>query len=163
MSRLSLVALALLASLSQVAAFGWTVHTDPAGTRLELPDYFRRVGAGAPDGSGARFRAEDGAEVRVFGTANRDGVGLPVVLRAVVAQSDRAFAHVTYQQAGADWFVLSGYRNGGAIIYYTRYELSGNGRVISSFEITYPQRLRRVYDPIVTRMSLGFTTSVASD
>lgn len=159
--RLALVLSALLAA-GPAAAFSWTVHTDPAGTRLDLPDYFERVGPGAPDGSGALFRSEDGAAVRVFGSLNLGGVRLPEVLRAVVAQNEGAFQQVTYQQARPTWFVLSGYRDEGATIYYTRYALSEDGRAISSFEITFPTALRQTYEPIVTRMSLRFRVLPAS-
>jgi hypothetical protein len=156
MRRFALL-LAALAILAPAAlAQGWRVHTDPVGTRIELPAGFVQVGPGAPDGSGARFRADDGAEVRVYGSINRDRLGMADILAALIANNGAAYRDVTYRQAGRDWFVLSGYRDNRTTIFYARYELSQDDRVISAFEITYPARLRRAYDSIVTRMSLNF-------
>jgi hypothetical protein len=163
MIRFALPLLLVSAAPVPALAVTWTVYSDAAGTRLDLPDDFRRVGPGAADGSGARFRAPDGAEVRVFGTLNHAQVALPDILRAIVAQNEQAFARVTYQQAGRDWFVLSGTREGGTVIYYSRYTLSADGSAISSFEITYPLSLRRAYDAIVTRMSRRFRVRPALD
>ena len=60
-------------------------------------------------------------------------------------------AAVTYQAHGENWFVISGTE--GENLFYERHLLSHRGQIVDNFVISYPARLKQIYDPIVTRMS----------
>jgi hypothetical protein len=62
---------------------------------------------------------------------------------------------VIYQRATDKFLVLSGYRRDR--IFYIRVELSSDRKTICILEITYPRQQKRVFDPLVTRMSHSFS------
>ena len=146
--------LAVAASVTRPArAESWRRYRDPyVGTRIDYPDRFR------PDptheqANGARFVSGDGATFLVHGRLNAGGRSL-AELQSLVLESLGPEERVTYRAQGRNWFVLSGFE--GAQILYEKHVLSGGGRFVHTFVLTYPEAQRRAYDAIVTRMSRSF-------
>jgi hypothetical protein len=64
---------------------------------------------------------------------------------------------MTYVPQGRSWFVISGYR--GDDIYYEKVMFSCGGGVVNVFAISYPERQRHLYDPVVEQMEDSFRPS----
>lgn len=149
--RLVLAVAALVARPARAEA--WRRYRDPyVGTRIDYPDRFR------PDPSheqanGARFVSGDGAAFLVHGRLNAEGRSL-AELQSLALESLGPDDRVTYRAQGRSWFVISGFE-GGQIL-YEKHVLSGGGRFVHIFVITYPESQRRAYDVLVTRMSRSF-------
>ena len=161
--RSALLALAGSATLpvSARAQSAWTTYRNPRlGTTIEYPaDRF--IPAPARESSDSqRFTASDGAEF-TFGAIN-NVFQLEVVPRRKIDYKGRALdERIRHRDKGPNWLAVSGTR--GDAIFYERHLISHRGGIINDFEILFPARLRRVYDPIVTRMSRSFRAGVGID
>jgi hypothetical protein len=102
---------------------------------------------------GLRFVAADGAEFTVYAINNVLNQNLAAV-QASALKARPLDEKITHRDRGPNWIVLSGTKAN--VIFYERHLLSHRGKIINELEILYPARLRRLYDPIVTRMSKSF-------
>ena len=139
----------------------WTVYRNERfGTTIEYPsDRFNSTQPPA-NGDGLRFAAADGAAFMVAAINNVLHQRLAAIETAAVknlARGDR----LTHREHGLNWFALSGTR--GNMIFHQRHLLSHRREIINDFEISYPAKLRSVYDPIATRMARSFRAGVGID
>lgn len=142
------------------AAQAWRTYTNPRfGTTIEYPDSFR-PGRPPQNGAGLAFSNADTATFSVYGSHNsleHDLKGLEAFIREDRAAGER----ITYEQRGANWFVIAGTR--GDATFYERYALSHGGKIVNGFVMQYPGRLQKQYDAIVTRMSRSFRAGRGAD
>ena len=61
---------------------------------------------------------------------------------------------LVYDRSKKDFLVLSGFN--GEMIFYTKIALSSDNETICVMHISYPRKLKRAFDAIVTRMSRSF-------
>ena len=129
-----------------------TYQNDRYGTTIEYPDFFRA--APPPDNDdGREFKAPDGGDFSVFASYNALDFDL-AGFKAFTVKNLDAGEVITYQAQGDNWFVISGTH--GDDIFYERHLLSHRGELTNGFVISYPARLKQLYDPIVARMSKSF-------
>lgn len=164
-SRRTLIAGAL-AALPR-AAFAekretWKLYSNERyGATIEYPSRFK-PGTPPDNNDGLSFTADDGAELKVWGSLNVLEHDIPA-LEAFLREGSKADEKITYRAAGRNWLVLSGTR--GDKVFYTRYLLSHRNEVENAFDISYPAALTAAYDPIVARIAKslkggrGFQTS----
>jgi hypothetical protein len=141
------------------AAEAWNRYVNSRyGFSIEYPARFR---AEPPpvNGDGRAFIAADGASFSVSGALNNPGGKQRTIpefeayLRSGARQSD--YIRVTYRFVNADMLILSGFR--GEKIFYEKYLMSSRDKIINTFVMTYPARLKASYDRVVARMSNSFT------
>ena len=161
--RSALLALAGSATLplSARAQSAWTTYRNPRlGTTIEYPaDRF--IPTPAPESSDSRrFTASDGAEFTVGAINNVFHQNL-AGLEATVLKGRALDERIRHRDKGANWLVVSGTR--GDAIFYERHLISHRGGIINDFEILFPARLKRLYDPIMARMSRSFRAGVGID
>lgn len=70
---------------------------------------------------------------------------------------NRGKAEIVYERTKSDFLVLSGTRD--QKIFYSKVAVSPNTKNICVLHIVYPQKAKRAFDSIVTRMSRSFTAS----
>lgn len=134
---------------------GWRSYVnDRFGTRIDYPaDIFRALPA--PENRDGRTFAtrDERARFYVFGQFNYDNLDAGAMMARDRSLGD--YGEVTYQRAGRDWYVLSGY-NGGEI-FYRKATLDPDTGIVHVFETIYSETDRDIFDPIVDRManSLG--------
>ncbi|WP_323771409.1 hypothetical protein [Antarctobacter sp.] len=145
-----LTALVLLASQAPAETVGrFGVHaTLPGGYTIDPPP-------GNDDGR--TFLYPDGAEIRLWGGWLMDTLASDRADRRGYYLSDGA--EITYDAAGADWYVLSGFL--GNAIFYLRVEQGrtcGGEAALAHLELLYPVDVRAYYDPQIGAIanSLGF-------
>lgn len=147
-------------TLGPAFAQGWRTYSNPRfGTAIEYPDRFR-PGRPPDNGGGLGFSSGDGASFSVWGSHNaleHDLAGLEAFTR----ENRNAGERITYDARGANWFVIAGTERDQ--IFYERYLLSHRGTIVNGFAIRYPERLRKEYDSIVTRMSRSFRAGRGND
>lgn len=127
-------------------------HNERFGTTIEYPDRFH-PGTPPTNGDGLSFKSADGVEFSVFGSLNaleHDLAGL----KAFIEENLEPDQKVTYRAEGPNWFVISGAQ--GQKVFYERHLISHRSAIENGFVMSYPTRLQRAYDPIVTRMSKSF-------
>ncbi len=150
-----LAAAALLMAHPAAAQNVWkTYKNERFGTSVEYPaDKFVPQPSSAK-GNGKRFVAADGGAFTISAINNVFDQNLAALSAATL--KDRAPGeNVTHRDRGPNWIAVSGTKRRG--IFYERHLLSHRGKIINDFVITYPARLRHVYDPIVKRMSKSFS------
>jgi hypothetical protein len=131
----------------------WQIYqNDRYGTTIEYPGFFKPEPP--PDNDdGQRFKSADGAEFAVFASYNASDFDIAGYLQDTLKNLDPGAA-VTYQAHGDDWFVISGTKGDG--IFYQRRLLSHGKEMTEGFVMSYPARLKQLYDPIVARMAKSF-------
>jgi hypothetical protein len=129
-----------------------TYQNDRYGTTVEFPDRFRPRQP-SENGEGLSFESADGARLLVFAGRNVLDQDLRALQTAIMDSREIGETY-TNRNSGPNWFILAGTR--GTVDFYERRMLSHGGKIINNFVMTYPSRLRRVYEPIVTRMSRSF-------
>ena len=130
-----------------------TYRNERFGTTIEYPSDKFIPQPPPQSGDGLRFIATDGAEFTAAAINNVLDQNLAAI--ETTALKDRALDEkIAYRERGQNWIVLSGTK--ADVIFYERRLLSHRGKIINDLEIIYPARLRRVYDPIVRRMSKSF-------
>ena len=150
------VALVTLAGLSPSHAqqpdgtVGWTTFSVPQfGTRLVYPaSIFPVVEGKSEKGIGKRFRSNDGrALISIYSTPN-DARETPIsYLRNNLRRPRSA---LQYRRVTSSFFAIS--EETKDKIYYSRCNFSNSG-AIHCFDLVYPYREKRAWDPIVTRIS----------
>jgi hypothetical protein len=129
-----------------------TYQNNRYGTTIDYPDLFKAEPP--PDNDdGQRFKSADGAEFAVFASYNAFDFDIAGYLQDTLKNLDPG-ATVTYQAHGDDWFVISGTKGDG--IFYQRRLLSHGKEMTEGFVMSYPARLKQIYDPIVARMAKSF-------
>ncbi|WP_300442601.1 hypothetical protein [uncultured Mameliella sp.] len=126
------------------------------GVSASLPEGYE-IGSRPGNDDGRAFFYPDGAEIRLWGGWVMEPLAVERANRRGYYLQDGA--EITYDAAGADWFVLSGYA--GETIFYLRVETGrtcGGEEALASLEIRYPEALRARYDPQIGDIagSLGF-------
>jgi hypothetical protein len=133
---------------------GWKEFVVPDfGTRLEYPAGIFSESEGQPEvGTGERLRTPDGrASLTIYSRANETGETPSSYLRKNLKMAQSG---MQYQRVTPYFFAISTEREG--TIYYSRCNFSRvRGPSIHCFDLVYPQREKRAWDPIVTRISLS--------
>jgi hypothetical protein len=129
-----------------------TYQNDRYGTTIDYPDFFK-MGRPPDNDDGRKFSAPDGGEFSVFASFNVLDYDLAGYQASTLKSLDPGSV-VTYQTHGDNWFVISGTR--GDAVFYERHLLSHRGELTNGLVISYPAKLKQIYDPIVTRMSQSF-------
>ena len=93
----------------------------------------------------------------MVGAWNNEAGQTPSEFKQWLLANTGGYDVTTYVPRGRTWFVISGYR--GDDIYYEKVMFSCAGSVVNVFAITYPQGLRRQYDPVVEKMEDSFRPS----
>jgi hypothetical protein len=143
---------ALVASAPAWAETWKTYRNERFGTTIEYPDRFR-PGRPPDNGDGLGFKSADGAEFSVFGGLNVLEYDLAGLKEAIVKEREPG-EQITYQADGPNWFVISGTR--ADRVFYERHLISHRSEITNGFVMSYPARLERAYDAVVTRMSKSF-------
>lgn len=113
------------------------------------------------NGDGRRFQSQDGeSELTVYGqsayaTVDGNAWTIPALLKDAIQNRVQDGDRVTFQKQGRDWFVLSGYS--GSKIFYFKAMIHDDS--VKCFEIKYPQKEKKPFDPIVTRMVGSFSNT----
>jgi hypothetical protein len=89
---------------------------------------------------------------RVAGLPNDEGLS-PREIRAEYIKN-RGKAEIVYERTKTEFLVLSGIRD--QKIFYSKIAVSPNTKNICVLHIVYPQKTKRAFDAIVTRMSRSF-------
>jgi hypothetical protein len=146
-------AAAVPAAAQTSGASRWQIYqNDRYGTTIDYPGIFKAEPP--PDNDdGQRFKSADGAEFAVFASYNASDLDIAGYLQDTLKNLDPGAA-VTYQAHGDDWFVISGTKGDG--IFYQRRLLSHGKEMTEGFVMSYPARLKQIYDPIVARMAKSF-------
>ncbi|HEY9012099.1 MAG TPA: hypothetical protein VIN06_13875 [Devosia sp.] len=133
----------------------WSFYQDPDfGFTIEVPTGIMEQLAEAPRGS--RFREIDGlAVLDVYGGAN-SALLTPEEIADELERNPQ-IAEVTYRASGDSWVALSGYYTranyeGDDLIFYAKFMFNQDGSHLSAFEISYRERDRMRFDPIVERL-----------
>src|SRR5262245_45141853 len=141
------------AALSQPAASQeWTTFVEPSlGTSLELPTGILTTNEGPSSrGVGTQFKTDDGrAVLAVYSQENLQRETPASYLRRNYRVPQAA---IDYQRVTRSFFAVSAINDG--MIFYSRCNFSGgSGGAIHCFDLKYPEREKRAWDGIVTRIS----------
>ncbi len=123
------------------------------GTRVEYPAGIFSVSQGKSEvGTGERFSTADkSASLTIYARANGAGETPASYLRKNLRMPKSA---IQYRRVTPSFFAISSEREG--MIYYSRCNFSApRGASIHCFDLVYPQREKRAWDFIVTRISLS--------
>jgi len=113
------------------------------GYRLDYPADFVPQGE-SDSGDGQVFVGEEGAELRVWGGYNIFQATPASALQEELQRSRESGRRVTYQAAGRDFFVVSGYEPGSLRIFYLKKLVRPS--LEAGFELVYPASRRERYD-----------------
>jgi len=132
-------------------ASGWTFYDNPRfGTRIAYPANLFAPLPPPENGDGLSFRSIDGAaRFIVFGQFNVLEKTVEEMLADDLASGQ--YEQVTYQRKAANWYVLSGYRQGN--VFYRKVFVPAGTDMLHAFEIDYPPQQKAVYDTITARMA----------
>ena len=131
----------------------WSVHQDD--TRKCRLDYASNVFTPGEidDENFQRFAGPNkDTYFRVTGLYNEEQLS-PKEIRAEYIKN-RGKSDLVYERTKKDFLVLSGIRD--RKIFYTKIAVSPNNKNICVLHIVYPQKAKRAFDAIVTRMSRSF-------
>jgi uncharacterized protein YraI len=143
------------------AASGWTFYDNPRfGTRIAYPANLFAPLPPPENGDGLGFRSIDGAaKFIVFGQFNVLEKTVEEMLADDLASGQ--YEQVTYQRKAANWYVLSGYRQGN--VFYRKVIVPAGTDILHAFEIDYPPRHKSVYDTITARMAKSLSAPTDTD
>jgi hypothetical protein len=130
---------------------GWTTFSIPQfGTTVDYPTTVFSISEGESEiGIGQRFRTSDGrASLSIYSTANDAGETPVTYLRNNLRRPRSA---LQYERVTSSFFAIS--EETKDTIYYSRCNFSNNDGTIHCFDLMYPFREKRAWDPIVTRIS----------
>jgi hypothetical protein len=137
---------------SSSATFDWQTFTiDGFGTQVDYPAGIFAVSDGkAEKGVGERLRSGDGRAVLTIYSRENDSAETP---SSYLKNNLRlARASLDYERITPTFFAISSVRQG--MIYYSRCNFSSEmSGAVHCFDLVYPQREQRAWDPIVTRIS----------
>jgi hypothetical protein len=160
MRKIVVIILLYLAAISSVSAATrpWAYERDPGlGFDFSYPrDLFQRTeGDGKPS---FHYFVSRNAEAKLMvGAWNNEAGQTPSEFKQWLLANTGGYDAMTYVPRGRTWFVVSGYR--GDDIYYEKVMFSCAGSVVNVLAITYPQSLRRQYDPVVEKVEDSFRPS----
>jgi hypothetical protein len=133
----------------------WSFYQDPDfGFTIEVPTGVMEQLAEAP--RGVRFREIGGSGLLdVYGGANSARLN-PEEIAAELERNPQ-IGEVTYRASGDRWVALSGYYTradyaGDDLIFYAKFMFNDDLSHLSAFEISYPERERMRFAPIVEHM-----------
>ena len=89
---------------------------------------------------------------RVAGLLNEEHMSPTQIRKEYI--KNRGKSEIVYERTKSDFLVLSGIRDGK--IFYSKVAVSPNTNNICVLHIVYPQKAKRAFDAIVTRMSRSF-------
>ena len=134
----------------------WTTYVnDRFGTSLTYPADVFIMQPPPENDDGRTLVAFNGAKILVFGGYN---VARDTLASKRASLTGGAYARITYNAAGKNWFVVSGHRtiDGVDSIFYEKYIVSTASDTIHSLIVTYPAKAKTGYDPIVDRIAASF-------
>lgn len=133
-------------------AFDWQTFTVPDfGTQVEYPAGIFAVDDGkAEKGTGERFSSADGrALLTIYSRPNEAGETPASYLKNNLRLSRSA---LDYERVTTSFFAISSSRQG--LIFYSRCNFSSDADgALHCFDLVYPEREKRAWDEIVTRIS----------
>jgi hypothetical protein len=152
-TALPFILLAFTSAHAQVSsAEDWKTFTIPEfGTRVQYPARIFSVLEGrAEKGTGERLMTEDGrASLSIYSRMNESGDTPSSYLRRNLRFPQSA---LEYQRLTSSFFAISAVTQD--TIYYSRCNFSkGAVDAIHCFDMVYPQREKKAWDAIVTRIS----------
>jgi hypothetical protein len=129
---------------------GWGQYRDAqAGVVFDFPGHIFAADSAEETERGTVFTSIDGrARIRVFGLANEAGDSPARYLRRAARPEQADFTYVRTTQR---FFVASGRRDG--MIFYRRCNFAAGSSQIGCLQLDYPQRDKRAFDSVVTRIS----------
>jgi hypothetical protein len=113
------------------------------------------------NGDGRRFQSQDGeSELTVYGqsafaTVDGNAWTIDTLLKDAIRNRVQDGDQITFQKQGGDWFVLSGYS--GSKIFYFKAMIHDDA--VKCFELKYPRKEKKAFDPIVTRVVRSFSNT----
>jgi hypothetical protein len=134
------------------SALDWQTFVVPEfGTTVEYPASIFAVADGkAEKGFGQRFSSADGRSVLTIYTRENEAGDTPASYLKNNLRTGRSA--LDYQRITRTFFAISSEREG--LIFYSRCNFSADaGGAIHCFDLVYPQREKRAWDPVVTRIS----------
>ena len=153
------LAIAICASLAmqpetaypQEAGWRW-LEIPQSHTGLEYPAGLLAPAGLSEQGTGERFRSPDGhVMLSVYAQPNRAGETPGTYLQNNLRVSPST---IEYKRVARTFFAISTERGG--MVYYSRCNFSsGAPGLLHCFDLAYPEREKRAWDPIVTRISLS--------
>ena len=147
MSRLVLVALALIVATSALAQ-DWRSYSNPRfGTRADVPRDWT-MGAAPENDDGRVFTAPDGAAtITVYGSLHVDSIADAMKIH----ETPQAGETITYRQRGPRTITVSGTRDNA--IFYRKAILSCRDQIWNGVAIEYPSARKQDFDAVVTRVA----------
>jgi hypothetical protein len=151
------IALALLVFNGQTELWArspsldWQTFEVPEfGTRVEYPARIFGPAGETKKGVGQRFESPDGrAILSIYASENEAGDTPGTYLRKHLRQTG-----LDYERVTRSFFAISMER--GRLIYYSRCNFSRASKAsIHCFDLVYPREEKRIWDPVVTRISLS--------
>jgi hypothetical protein len=140
--------------------FAWGLYQDPDfGFTIEVPVTSFAAVEGVE--RGMRFDEVDGdGQLDVYGGFNT--ADLTPAEIADELERNPQIGEIAYRAQGANWIVLSGYYRrddyvGTDLIFYAKFMFNADRTRLSAFEISYPERDREAFDPIVERLESTLT------
>jgi hypothetical protein len=128
-----------------------TLSIEGFGTAVDYPAGIFSVDDGAAEkGTGQRLRSADGRAALTVYSRENDAAETPAsYLRSNLRLTRSA---LDYERVTPSFFAISSVRQG--VIFYSRCNFSSEmGGAIHCFDLVYPQREQRAWDPVVTRIS----------
>jgi len=155
------IATAALAAGLAVAAGGLALADQLAyenarfGTRFALPAHmFTAIDPPPANSDGIRFLSDDGAALSIFGQFNVFNETPEQMRQRLAGYRAENAESVTYEAAGDDWLVLSGFS--GTDIYYERYEF-GRDAVVHGAVLVHPAADKARYQRLVASFAERLT------
>jgi len=135
---------------------GWGRYRDrDLGMAFDFPAHIFSLKSAEQGGRDVVFSTPDGrARIRVFSVANEANDTPRRYLSRIAKPGEGRF---TYVRTASRFFVASGTRDG--VIFYRRCNFPTADRRIACFQMDYPQREKRAWDRIVTRISLSLAAA----
>lgn len=131
----------------------WAVYQDATGKcRLDYASSVFTPGKKEPENFQRFSGPNKDIYFRVAGLSNDEGLN-PREIRAEYIKN-RGQSEIVYERTKKDFLVLSGIRD--RKIFYSKIAVSPNIKNICVLHIVYPQKAKRAFDTIVTRMSRSF-------
>ena len=156
LAKISVLLGAILALPAPGKAATWAVYHDETGKcRLDYASSVFRLGKKDAEDFQRFSGPTKDIYFRVAGLANDEQLS-PKQIRAQYIKN-RGKSEIVYERTKSDFLVLSGIRD--QKIFYSKIAVSSNTQNICVLHIVYPQRAKREFDTIVTRMSRSFRAS----
>jgi hypothetical protein len=132
---------------------GWSRYLNQRfGTVIDVPlNILRMVEPASENGDGREFQGDDGSRLHVYATYAPDAlmIGFEEYKKGVLTNAQNDGLEVTFEKGGKGWLVFSGLK--GSQVHYTK--VVKGCEAAHELVIEYPAASKRLYDPIVTRLS----------